>query len=230
VVGGNETNATFARALGVLPDNSVKLFIAVEGPNDIAFLRTISVLLRRDDEQIPDLEAAESCGEIIFVPLGGSTLALWTSRLAQLNRPEFHLCDRDIEPPAPAKYESYVRDVSRRPNCRARSTAKREIENYLQKDAIISAYKENGVTLRIDANFGDFDDVPNEVARRVHLASGSPTTWEELSDEKKYEKESKAKRKLCAGAVRYMDRGKLVEIDPRGDLLAWFRDIAELLI
>ena len=37
--GGPTTNNVFAESLGILPDNAVKLFIAVEGPNDIAFLR-----------------------------------------------------------------------------------------------------------------------------------------------------------------------------------------------
>jgi putative ATP-dependent endonuclease of OLD family len=40
--GGAENNAVFAKSLGVLPDNSVKLFIGVEGKNDIIFLHNIS--------------------------------------------------------------------------------------------------------------------------------------------------------------------------------------------
>ena len=35
--GGKNTNDVFARTLGILPDNNVKLFIGVEGPNDITF-------------------------------------------------------------------------------------------------------------------------------------------------------------------------------------------------
>ena len=48
--GGPETNSQFAQSLGVLPDNRVKLFICVEGPNDIAFLQGISRALRGDDD------------------------------------------------------------------------------------------------------------------------------------------------------------------------------------
>jgi hypothetical protein len=106
--GGLETNDIFARSLGVLPDNNVKLFIGVEGPNDITFLQNISSALIKDGQDLLDLEEMELNGELIFFPLGGSTLALWSSRLEQLNRPEFHLCDRDTQPPSPPKYQSYI--------------------------------------------------------------------------------------------------------------------------
>jgi hypothetical protein len=48
MTGGSETNKIFARTLGVLPDNTIKLFIGVEGPNDITFLQTMSKVLRNE--------------------------------------------------------------------------------------------------------------------------------------------------------------------------------------
>jgi putative ATP-dependent endonuclease of the OLD family len=75
------------------------LFIAVEGPNDIVFLQTISGILSREDDEIPDLTKLELNGEIIFVPLGGSALAIWASWLSNLNRSEFHLCHSDTTRP-----------------------------------------------------------------------------------------------------------------------------------
>ena len=42
------------------------------------------------DEKMPDLQELEDNGSIIFIPLGGSNLIHWTSRLKGLNRPEFH--------------------------------------------------------------------------------------------------------------------------------------------
>jgi len=47
-----------------------------------------------------DLGEAEDAGHLVFVPLGGSSLDLWVSRLRGLNRPEYYLMDRDNPPPA----------------------------------------------------------------------------------------------------------------------------------
>ncbi len=69
LIGGDETNKLFSKALGILPDNSVKIFIGIEGPNDIAFLKNISKVLIRDGEAIPDLEKMELNGELIFFPI-----------------------------------------------------------------------------------------------------------------------------------------------------------------
>ena len=44
--GGNATNKHFAKTLGVLPDNAIKLFIGVEGRHDISFLKSMSRILR----------------------------------------------------------------------------------------------------------------------------------------------------------------------------------------
>lgn len=227
--GGPKNNQIFAQSLGVLPDNTVKLFIGVEGPNDITFLQNISKVLRNNAIDVPNLEKMELDGELIFIPLGGSTLALWSSRLENLNRPEFHLCDRDTIPPKPAKYQKYEIEVNARKNCRAYSMSKKEIENYLHKDAIISAYKEIGINIVIETNFNSFDDVPQKVAQKVHEASNSLKAWNELTDKEKKEKESKAKRLLCSQAPKYMNNTLLYEIDPDKDLLQWFQYIKDLL-
>jgi hypothetical protein len=227
--GGPKTNKLFAQSLGILPDNTVKLFIAIEGPNDIAFLRGISAALRSEGIDVPNLESMELNGEIIFFPMIGSNLAHWASRLEPLNHREFHLCDRDTAPPDPPKYQAHVATVSARQGCRARSTAKKEIENYLHKDAIIAAYAQNGTNLPLVTNFGPFDDVPREVARLVHDMSDSSVAWNQLPDDKKKEKEKHAKHTLCSLATRQMNSAMLGEIDPDGDLLQWFNDIRDLL-
>lgn len=227
--GGPEANERFIKTLGVLPDHSIKLFIGVEGPNDISFLQNISTVLHEEDNSIPDLAKLELNGECLFVPLGGSTLVLWSSRLAALNRPEFHLCDRDLEPPAPAKYSEYVAQVNARPNCRALSTGRKEVENYLHRNAIIESYEEVGIHLNIAANFARFADVPLEVARLVHIASNSPVAWNSLTEIKQGEKTSRAKRFLCARATPHMNLARLDELDTDGDVRLWFTNISELL-
>ena len=155
--------------------------------------------------------------------------ALWASRLSTLNRPEFHLCDRDTAPPDPPRYHAHVAAVNARPNCRARSTARKEIENYLHRIAIVEAYAENQINLVIPAKFNDFDNVPHEVARLVHIASGSPKIWNTLTEEEIAQKESRVKRSLCNRATRHMSLARLAEVDPAGDLRAWFQDISDLL-
>ena len=119
--------------------------------------------------------------------------------------------------------------VNARENCKARSTLKKEIENYLHKDAIIATYKELGINLPIMANFDSFDNVPQKIAQIVHEVSDSPKAWNKLTDKEKEHKESKAKRLLCSRAPRYMNRALLDEIDPDGDLLQWFKDISILI-
>jgi len=230
-IGNESTNKLFARELGVLPDNTVKLFIGVEGKTDIIFLQTISRILHDVDNDIPDLEKMEINGELIFFPLGGSNLAYWVSRLENLNRPEFHLYDRDCAPPKTPKYQSYADEVNSRENCTACITKKKEIENYLHKDAIIAAYKDLGINLLIKNNFGPFEDVPKKVAQLIYELSNSATgnTWDSLVDKKKKDKESKVKCRLCSQAARYMTKELLDEIDPNKDLLGWFYNINSLI-
>jgi len=71
--------------------------------------------------------------------------------------------------------------------------------------------------------------VPVGVARMVHEASASPYQWDQLDDDKKKEKERRAKRILNSMAAKHMRQEFLTEIDPDGDLLDWFREIRELL-
>jgi energy-coupling factor transporter ATP-binding protein EcfA2 len=229
LVGGQAENKIFTKALGVLPDNSVKVFIGVEGKNDIAFLLNMSKILIDAGLDIPNLLEMEINGELIFFPLGGSNLALWTSRLENLNRPEFHLFDRDNQPPLQAKYQTAVDDINRRNNCVALSTNKKEMENYIHKDAIIASYSSNRITITINANYGDFDNVPLEISKIVHSVSGSKITWDELSDEKKKEKESNSKKILNNIACSLMTKAMLDEIDPNSEVIGWFNSIKQLI-
>jgi hypothetical protein len=228
--GGSATNKLCAKSLGVLPDNGVKLFIGVEGQHDISFLQNMSKILITSGEDVIDLEKDDLDGEIIFFPLGGSNLVLWTSRLEDLNRAEFHLYDRDNAPPQLPKYHNSIQEINNRPNCEAQSTQKKELENYLHKDAIIAAYQNCNININIGNNFSDFDDVPLEVAKLVHSASGSPNPWGSLSPERIKKKESNAKHILNSFATTYMTKTMLDEVDPDGHLLGWFSSMRRLKI
>jgi len=227
--GGKKANSIFAKTLGVLPDNTVKLFIGVEGKHDITFLRNISKVLIADGLNILDLEKMELDGELIFFPLGGSNLALWTSRLDNLNRPEFHLYDRDTTPPNPPKSQLQVEEINKKENCKAFNTGKKEMENYLHFEAIKKAYDEIDIHLDLNENFQAFNDVPAMIARKVHDVSDSDTRWDALEKKKADKKISNAKKHLNGMASTYMTKALLDEIDPDGDLLCWF-DAMETII
>jgi predicted ATPase len=226
--GGASANSMLVNALGVLPDNNIKLFIGVEGANDIEFFKTLSRVLRSHGEDVLDLTAMELAGEVVFFPLGGSSLALWVSRLEPLNRPEFHLFDRDCAPPAQAKYQSVVDSINSRQRCKALSTKRKEIENYLHYEAINEAYEQLNLTLGFSAPFNDFDDVPVIVAERVHSQSNSQTPWASLDEETKSKKVSKAKRNLNTLAVAHMTLDRIAEADPNGEIKHWFHHMKEL--
>ncbi|MBD3278125.1 MAG: AAA family ATPase, partial [Candidatus Aegiribacteria sp.] len=230
LIGGPDTNEIFIDALGVLPDNSVKLFIAVEGPRDISFLQSIACALIEDGVDVPNLEELEKEGKVIFIPLGGSTLARWANRLEPLRRPEFHLCDRDTEPPEAPKYNDHINSVNEKDNCRALCTGKREIENYIHYKTISEAYQGLGISIDIENSFGPFEDVPMEIAKLVHEQSDSHKNWDELPDKTKSKKESKAKDVLCKRATRNMTSALLDEIDQDGDVISWFSHISNVLV
>ena len=163
-LGNEETNREIASSLGVLPDHNVKAFVGVEGVHDISFLKSISTILRSAGRDVPDLKCLEDEGRIIFVPFGGSNLALWVSRLRHLCRPEYHICDRDSKPPSDPKYADEIDEINSRENCRAVSTMKREMENYLHPEAVLEAYSAEGIQISLPARFNSFDDVPILVA------------------------------------------------------------------
>jgi len=221
--GSEETNRLVAKALGVLPDHDVKMFIGVEGTNDINFLKIISRILADSGEDVPNLEQLENDGSIIFIPLGGSNLALWASRLAGLNRPEFHLFDRDEMPPRVSPHQHTADEINARNGCIAKITNKMEMENYLHPLAIKAARSE------LDITFSEFDDVPEIVAKAVHDLSESPKPWEDLNEEKIKKKVSRAKTWLNTSAASAMTSELLNESDPNGDVLSWLHDVAQLL-
>ena len=221
--GSDETRKLIAEDLGILPDHDVKLFIGVEGINDENFLFGISKILKEHGEDVPDLEKLKDDGKIIIIPCGGTNLVHWTSRLADLNRPEFYLFDRGSEPSEPAEYQEIVDKMNKQVGCEAYLTNKREMENYLHPDTIMAIEPDISVT------FGDFDNVPALVAQAVHNNSDSDKKWDELSNEKKGKKISRVKQRLNTEAVKAMTPALLDEQDPDGDVKGWLLKISSLL-
>ena len=227
-IGGGDLTGDIARSLGVLADHNVKMFIGVEGPNDIAFLTEISKILMADDVNIANLEQLVVDGEIIFIPLGGSCLALWADRLQALNRPELHICDRDTPPQQQPKYADHVDAINDRPGCAAFSTTKREMENYLHPHAVIEAYQANGIEIELPSRFSDIDDVPKIVAEALHSAY-SDIAWNELPEEKQKKKMSKAKKMLNNDAAKKMTCERLRDIGGFDEISQWFQHIGRIV-
>lgn len=223
--GDDDVYERIAEDLGVTPDKRVQVLVGVEGPTDVDFLKHISRIFHSNDPLIPDLS---SDPRIAFIVLGGGTLRDWVNNhyLRNLGIPQVHLYDRDEG--NPPKYQEECNKVNAQGDgSYAKLTAKREIENYLHPRAIVESYRELRIDIEVD--FGDFDDVPELVAQAVHAASGSPTSWEELNEEKKRKKVSNVKRRLSTDAAARMTIDLINERDPDGDLRDWFLKIGERL-
>lgn len=220
--GDEDTISLVAKALGVLADHDVKLFIGVEGRHDINFLCRISAMLHTADNVFPNLYELEDNGQIIFFPMGGENLALWAMRTKHLNIPEFYIVDSDktsSEENTPKQEK--VDKINETGGC-AVLTQKREIENYLHPEAIKSVYPS------VDIHFGDFDDVPTLVAKTAHDTGNPNVKWDDLSSNAKKRKDSQAKKWLNKEAVEAMTVELLDEQDPAGDVKSWLQKIAEL--
>lgn len=217
--GEDGTNVLIAKSLGVLPDHNVKIFIGVEGKHDISFLKNMSTMLIDSGSKVPDLNKLELEGELIFTPLGGSALALWCNRLANLNRPEFHIYDRDDAPPSPPKYQRYIEEVNRRNGCLALATNKREMENYIHLSAINLALNEAGIATNLDSPINNFDDVPSLLFRKVNEVVNASDMWGQ----------GRAKEFLCNSAIKKLTIEMLRETDTNNEILGWFDRIAEML-
>lgn len=226
--GGGEASERIAKSLGVLPDHNVKLFIGVEGPHDISFLKGISSALISDGQNIPNLEKLELDGELIFFPFGGSNLALWADKLQPLRRPELHICDRDEEPPEAAKYQPHIDAVNGRDGCKGILTDKREMENYVHFEAVQEAYASNGININLQGQFDDFDDVPLVVAQAVFEATADKA-WADLTDDQKDKKSRRAKHMINNSAVGNMSAQRLGVADPAGEILGWLQDVADMM-
>ncbi|MCK4644525.1 ATP-binding protein [bacterium] len=217
-----ETYRKIADSLGVIPDHNVKIFIGVEGINDINFLLNMSLVLKRDKSEIVDLKVLQDKNRLIFVPLGGSNLSHWTNRLDGLNIPEIHIYDRDEKPPAISCHQSEYEEVNAKENGTAYLTEKREMENYIHENAIKNV-------LNIDIISNDFTDVPEETAKALHILNGGQGEWNELDEKKKKKKISQAKKRLNNEVVKHMNLQLLNEKDPMNEILGWFNRIKEII-
>ncbi|MCE9555417.1 MAG: ATP-dependent endonuclease [Planctomycetes bacterium] len=183
-------------------------------------MRRISRIAHADDDDLPDLGQLEAAGRLVFLPVGGSALTIWSHRLAPLNIGEFHLCDRD-QSPLTEEHQAAEAEVNRRPGCIAALTGKRHLENYLHPGAIFAARG-----LRVQ--FGPDDDLAELVARRSYDLVGGSHLWEDIPSRKRRQMKHRAKRWLNTDAVDAMTPDLLAQQDPDGDVRSWLEAIGWL--
>ena len=221
------TNAAYekiAKTLGVLPDpvaSKVQLLICVEGPNDIVFIKNIVPIARQINGTIPDIV---NDPRVAIFPLGGGTLKDWVTNdyLAGLEKPEFHIYDRDDNANPP--YQDAANSViGRGGNNHAVLTLKRELENYIHHDAI-----NRTLGIAIPA-YADFDDVPEIVAESLHILNGGAGVWATMDEDKRDSKMSRAKKRLNKEVVPQMTNVELQAIDPNNEIIGWFQQIGARL-
>lgn len=144
---GDDVYEKISNALGVIPDNRVKILICVEGPTDVVALKCLSHALYVDNNSLIDLS---SDSRLAFVVMGGGTLVHWVNQhyLKDLGRKEFHIYDSDVK-----KYSESIEAVkARKDGSWGTLTKKYEIENYLHPDAIKSGC---GVDIIVEDQPGD---------------------------------------------------------------------------
>ena len=220
--GGESTSRAVADALGILPDHRVKIFVGVEGKHDINFLCRVSATLAQTEGDIEDLSKAELEGKVIFIPAGGSNVALWVSRLKELHIPEFHIFDRDTPPPSNPHYKDEEDRHNAMPHAKAVHTSRKELESYLHPDAIHAARPD--VTLPA---MGPFNSIPLKIAEMLFLVDHTQAEWDALGDRKS--KANRTKSWLNTDAAEQMTPSLLTSIDTQDDIRTWLRDISQTI-
>jgi putative ATP-dependent endonuclease of OLD family len=213
-----------AHSLGVLPETTVRLIVFLEGKHDIPFMMNLADALRQQGLDVPDLRRLEQEGKIIFAPLGGQNLLLWTNRTAQLLKPEFHLYDRDNTPPLDPKYKAAIDAVMMRASTGepvyASCTARKEMENYLPISAINAALAADGLPpLPRGSEFAAFEDVPVLFTAELNALLPAHAQWST----------GRTKTFLNNHAVSHITPATLNALDPAGEVGGWFARIAQMM-
>jgi len=215
--GNEKVYKKIANELGVLPDHRIKVFVCIEGPNDISFLKQISELFHKNDVSIPNLSDNP---QVALLPLSGSNLIEWVQNhyLRELGRPEVHIYDGDK-----SEYQDVCNKIkARNDNSCCFRTRKKEIENYLHPEVIKKV-------LGVSVTFGPNDDVPALVAKAIHESDSSSKPWAELKEEERRGKIKRAKKRLNNEVASKMTIAYLEQSDPNKEIEGWLREITKKL-
>jgi len=196
--------------LGILPDHDIKVFVGVEGKNDIHFLATVSRILADAGEDVPDLGKAEEDGRLVFIPSGGSNVELWIARFKHLNIPEYHIFDRDNPPGMDPHYQVQAEQINAQPNATAVHTSKRELENYLHPSVIVAKLPAYAGPDAV-GNTHDHADIPELVATARNCKSRRAKHW------------------INTELVADMTPDLLDEVDRTNELRGWLAAVGHIL-
>ncbi len=216
--------------LGVLPSidmskiHNVKVAICVEGKNDIAFLNNIS-------KSVPELKNIIdiNTSECIILPMGGSTLQFWINNryLSKLNLAQVHIYDSDVGSKEPHKYKKYIDEINELENSAAFETSVREMENFISSEIFLGKYPKYASL--IEEGKWEEKDVPELLAKITHMESESDKNWEDVEEDKKKKKLSKAKNKLNEEFILEMDKQFLERKSKFEEIENWFKTIKSFI-
>jgi predicted ATPase len=206
-------------SLGVVPDKRARVIVCVEGPNDISLLRAACRAWRT---QHPDLVCLDTDPRVAVILLGGSTLKEWVNEhlLRNLDLPEFHIYDSDLScANGTPKYDMFASEVNSRGGSHsARSTIKREMENYLDPACIDRVLQPIAQRPLLLSQIGPYDDVETALSL-LNINNGNPS--------KKLQKRT-LKSWLNNEVARAMTYQEWVTNDPNQEFLGWFQEITSL--
>lgn len=222
--GDDDVLEAVAKSLGIYPDKRAQVAVFVEGPHDVRFLSSVSKCYFENGEVLVDIANDH---RIAFIPTGGGNLKHWVEQqyIRNSGMIEVHIYDRDTQDNP--KYGAAVTAVNDRGTRDvAFLTSRREMENYLHPDCIEAEYQPD---FNVEVEVDDWSDVPELVATSIHNASGAPTPWDQLVQEKRDAKTSRAKVRLNSGAAGRMTIDQLREIDQDREILSWLNAVTERL-
>jgi len=201
----NSKLSTIKDTLGLMPYLG-KLVICVEGELDIKFIKNLS--------RVPELKAIIDLEKenIAIIPMQGGNLKNWVDRnyLEQTNAVEFHIYDRDSN--SGKNTEQYAEQIEivneREDESFATMTIKREMENYIPKQAIENFFKVdfNGI---LD---WDTEDIPTFIAQKTKMP------------------ESAVKNILNGKLAAEITKESLEQIFAYDEIESWFKKMKELNI
>lgn len=212
-----------AEALGVLPDNKVRLFLCVEGKNDVIFMKHISRILYDAKKININLFKDKT---IAILPMGGQNSLkefIYNRYLKEFKRPKFYILDKDDG----KDIRALQREISERKDgsdiC---LTERREMENYIHKNAIINFLIQRYPNLSKDTFNIDFDDpstnIPKELSNLLKqhkdkLGKAAPP------------REDKIKNWLNDAVVSKMTYNQIEEIGVATEIIGWFNKMEQII-
>lgn len=211
------------KTLGILPNpaDRIKVLLYVEGNHDVNALKRYSHILNAADPEIINLSTSKAVGYVIT---GGSALKHYIEHkhLEGLGKPEVHIYDNDVQ-----EYRTAVAEINAEANANkvAFNATKTELENYLQHEAILEAYAENGLNNLVLNAIADADDVPLIVAEQISIAVGND--WAATTPERKKELASDKKKLLNTKAIEKMTIERITERGGYDEICLWLNTIKQ---